>query len=346
LPDGSSSIEPWLALLRALLCRDGVDQMRADAELAAGTIAAGSFWRTAASMYLGAAHLMAGDPDRADVLFEDAAAAGRAGGAAIGACLALAERSLLAIAGGGWEAAGRHLSQAWSLARDAKVEDYPPVTLLHAVAARIALHQGDRPRAIAELTRAQRLRPGLTYALPHLAVQARTELARCHLALADVAAARILLREVTEVLTRRPRPGRLRRAGRGPPGGAVPGPRFACPRGLGPDRRRAAPAADAPDPPVVPRDRRGDVPVPEHRQVRGDIHLPQAGRLLTQPGGHPVPRAGAAGGIRTGLQALRLRPFTPATGGMVARTAQRLGLDAAETIVRRGGRRHQLEGCD
>ena len=33
-PDGSSSIEPWLALLRALLCRDGVDQMRADAELA------------------------------------------------------------------------------------------------------------------------------------------------------------------------------------------------------------------------------------------------------------------------------------------------------------------------
>jgi LuxR family maltose regulon positive regulatory protein len=204
LPDGSSSIEPWLALMRALLCRDGVDQMRADAELAAGTMAAGSFWRTAAIMCLGAAHLMAGDPDRADVLFEDAAAAGRAGGAAIGVCLALAERSLLAIAGGGWEAAGRHLSEARALARDAKVEDYPPVTLLHAVAARIALHQGDRPRAIAELTRAQRLRPGLTYALPHLAVQARTELARCHLALADVAAARILLREVTEVLTRRP----------------------------------------------------------------------------------------------------------------------------------------------
>src|SRR5215470_12349430 len=36
----------------------------------------------------------------------------------------------------------------------------------------------------------------LTYALPHLAVQARLELARCHLALADAAAARILLREI------------------------------------------------------------------------------------------------------------------------------------------------------
>ena len=204
LPDGSPTIEPWLALLRALLCRRGVDQMRADAELAARTLGAGSFWRTAATLYLGVAHLMAGDADRADVLFQDAAAAGQAGGASIGACVALAERSLLAISRGAWEAAERHLSQARSLARDANLEDYPPVTILHAAAARIALHQYDRPRAIAELTRAQRLRPGLTYALPYLAVQARIELARCHLALADVAAARILLQEAEEVLTRHP----------------------------------------------------------------------------------------------------------------------------------------------
>ena len=33
-PDGSLTTEPWLALLRALLCRDGPEQMRADAELA------------------------------------------------------------------------------------------------------------------------------------------------------------------------------------------------------------------------------------------------------------------------------------------------------------------------
>jgi LuxR family transcriptional regulator, maltose regulon positive regulatory protein len=204
MPDGSASIEPWLALLRALLCRDGVDQMQADAELAAKTMAAGSFWRTAATVYLGTALLMAGDPNRADALFQDAAAGGRAGGAAVGACVALAERALLAVARGAWEAGQQHLAEAWSLARDANLEDYPPVTILHAAAARIALHEGDRPRAIAELTRAQRLRPGLTYALPHLAVQARIELARCHLALSDVPAARTLLQEATEVLYRRP----------------------------------------------------------------------------------------------------------------------------------------------
>jgi LuxR family maltose regulon positive regulatory protein len=91
LPDGSPTIEPWLALLRALLCRRGVEQMRADAELAARTMAAGSFWRTAATLYLGEAHLMVGDPDRADVLFQDAAATGQAGGASTGACVALAD---------------------------------------------------------------------------------------------------------------------------------------------------------------------------------------------------------------------------------------------------------------
>jgi len=204
LPDGSASIEPWLALMRALMCRDGAEQMRADAELAAGTMAAGSFWRNSATLYLGMAHLMTGDTGRADVLFEDAAAAGRPDGPAVGACVALAQRSLLAIAGRDWAAAGRHLSQARALARDANLADYPPITILHAVAARIALHDADLPRAVAELTRAQRLRPALTYAVPHLAVQARIELARCHLALSDITAARILLQEVTEVLARRP----------------------------------------------------------------------------------------------------------------------------------------------
>ena len=207
LPDGSPSIEPWLALIRALLCRDGVEQMRADAELAARTMAPGSFWRITAMMYRAAAHLMAGDLDRADVLFGDVVAEGQAAGIMFGPCIALAERSLLAIASGDWDLGRRYLSEARSLARGGNLEDYPPVTILYAVAARMALHEADRPRAEAELTRAQRLRPGLTYAVPHMAVQARIELARCHLALFDLGAARTLLREAEEILVRRPRLG-------------------------------------------------------------------------------------------------------------------------------------------
>jgi len=204
LPDGSLSIEPWLALIRALLCQQGPEQMRADAELAASTIAAGSFWRATPILLRGMAHLIAGEVDRADVFFEDAVAEARAAGGATDACVALAERSLLAMASGAQDVAGRHLAEARAVARQANLEDYPPVTIMYAVAARLALHGADRPRARSELTRAQRIRPALTYALPHLAVQARLELARCHLALADAAAARILLREVDEILIRRP----------------------------------------------------------------------------------------------------------------------------------------------
>jgi LuxR family maltose regulon positive regulatory protein len=60
-----------------------------------------------------------------------------------------------------------------------------------------------------ELTRAQRTRPLLTYALPHLAVQARIELAQVYLALADLAGARTLMREVDVLLQRRPSMGTL-----------------------------------------------------------------------------------------------------------------------------------------
>jgi LuxR family maltose regulon positive regulatory protein len=203
-PDGSSSVEPWPALLRALLCRDGVDQMRADAELAAKTMPAGSFWRASSLLFLGMAHLMAGDPDQADVIFEDQVAEARAAGGTIGVSIALAQRSLLAIARGEWDLGERHLSEARAVARETNIEDYPAVTIMYAVAARMALHHADRPRARAELTRAQRLRPALTYAIPHFAVQARTELTKVHLALADLVGARTLMREAGQILLRRP----------------------------------------------------------------------------------------------------------------------------------------------
>src|SRR5262252_10288132 len=103
LPDGSSSIEPWLALIRALLCHDGVEQMRADAELAASTIAAGSFWRATPILLQGMAHVIAGEVDRADMFFDDAVTEARATGGATDACVALAERSLLAMASGMWD---------------------------------------------------------------------------------------------------------------------------------------------------------------------------------------------------------------------------------------------------
>lgn len=76
LPDGSPTIGSWLSLLRALLCRDGVEQMRADAEHAVQTLAAGSFWRGAATVQArvepARCHLALSDIDAARTLLREA----------------------------------------------------------------------------------------------------------------------------------------------------------------------------------------------------------------------------------------------------------------------------------
>ena len=95
------------------------------------------------------------------------------------------------------------------MVRRAGIEESFVTSLVCAVRARAALHRGDIPAARQELVSAQRMRHELTYALPHLAGQARIELIRVHLALADLAGARTLMAEVDELLRRRPGLGTL-----------------------------------------------------------------------------------------------------------------------------------------
>ena len=128
----------------------------------------------------------------------------------------------------------------------------PPITILYAAAARIALHQGDRLRARKGLAQAQRLRPTLTYAMPHLAVQARLELGACHLALPDSAAARALLREMDEILIRRPDLGVFVQPNRAVAGPAQGNAQLKLPRRIGTHRRRTATPPLALHPSIVP----------------------------------------------------------------------------------------------
>jgi DNA-binding CsgD family transcriptional regulator len=84
------------------------------------------------------------------------------------------------------------------------VDGYVASALVHAVAARVAVHQGEVRQAQEQLARATRLRPLLTYALPYFAVQTLLELGRVCLALDDGAGARVVLRQARDVLRRRP----------------------------------------------------------------------------------------------------------------------------------------------
>jgi hypothetical protein len=122
---------------------------------------------------------------------------------------ALCERSLAAVARHQWDRAEALASRARSVMHRAGIEDIYTTPLVCTVQARVALHRGDLPTVHRELVTAQRLRPLLTYAHPYLAIQARIEMIRIHLALSDLAGARTLMQEVDDLLKRRPGLGTL-----------------------------------------------------------------------------------------------------------------------------------------
>jgi LuxR family transcriptional regulator, maltose regulon positive regulatory protein len=176
LPDGSTSIEGWRALLRAKLCRRGVRQMQADAELALTLIPVGSLWRAPAQLLLGIAHLLTGDLGVADRVVAEAVQVAQDTGATVAASVALAERALLAIGRQDWQAAQTLVNQARSVVANAHLEGCVTSLVLYTAGARVAIHHGDLDQAEQDLARAEQLRPQATHALPYYAVQARLEL--------------------------------------------------------------------------------------------------------------------------------------------------------------------------
>jgi LuxR family maltose regulon positive regulatory protein len=201
--------EAWAALMQAVLCRHGIEQMRADADEAVRRFAAQGIAMATPALVLGIARVLSDELDSGDASLQDAVSVGEQSGAPEDLAIALCERSLLAMARSDWGQAEALAGHARTVLRQGRIEEGYATPLVCAVHARTALHRGDLPAARQELSNAQRSRPVLTYALPHLAVQARIELARVHLALADLAGARTLMREIDELLRRRPDLGTL-----------------------------------------------------------------------------------------------------------------------------------------
>jgi LuxR family transcriptional regulator, maltose regulon positive regulatory protein len=203
LPDGST-VESYLALLRALLCRDGLERMHADARVALDKLSPGSQWRATAQLLEGICYLLAGEVDRADPPLARAVEVATGTGALPVAAIALAERSLVAMHRQDWRQAAALAEQSSDVVRDGGLDGYVASALVHAVVARVAVHRGEVGRAQEQLGRATRLRPLLTYALPYFAVQSLLELGRACVTLGDAAGARVVLRQARNVLRRRP----------------------------------------------------------------------------------------------------------------------------------------------
>ncbi|MFY9862753.1 MAG: LuxR C-terminal-related transcriptional regulator, partial [Trebonia sp.] len=197
--------EAWAGVLRAIMCRRGVEQMRTDADEAVRKFTAANTMTPVAPLFQALARILSDDHDGSDALLEDAVRIAEEVGAHEVQADALCERSLLAMANGDWSRAETLAAQARDALRPIGME----ALLASAVLARAAVYRGDLTAARRELVSAQRLRPLLTYAIPHLAVQARIQLIHVHLAFADIAGARTLLREIEEILKRRPGLGTL-----------------------------------------------------------------------------------------------------------------------------------------
>jgi LuxR family maltose regulon positive regulatory protein len=202
-PDNGSR-KSYLALLRALLCRDGVDHMRADAQVARTGLGPDDPWQATALLLEGIAYLLGGQADQADPILAQAVDVAIEARAAPAAATGLAERSIVAMEHDEWDDAAILAEQALGSLWSGHLDDYAMSPLVHAVAARTALYRSDAPTARRHLAQAARQRTMLTYAMPHRAVQTLLELVRAYLALGDAAAARVVLRDARDILLLRP----------------------------------------------------------------------------------------------------------------------------------------------
>ncbi|HEX8861540.1 MAG TPA: LuxR C-terminal-related transcriptional regulator [Actinomycetes bacterium] len=210
LPDGSASLDGWLAVLQAGMCRQGAERMGKDAAIALERLPVSSPWRARALLLPGISQRLTGDIDGADTALARAAEVAEDLGAAETVSVALAERATLAMDRDDSNEPTSLAGRAGAVVRDHRLDDYASSTLLYAVGARLAIHRGDMPAAREHLDRAERLRPRCTEAVPFYGVQTVLELIRARTALMDVRGAKDLLREVDDALHRWPDLGVLR----------------------------------------------------------------------------------------------------------------------------------------
>jgi LuxR family maltose regulon positive regulatory protein len=207
--DGSASYDSARAMLRAVMCATGPEAMMNDASLAVAQEPPWSPWRDTAVLLSAEAHLLNEDPERAAALYVEASDVAARAGNTDAVVLSEATLALLAMDRGRWAQAAGHVTVALAAIDESRMHDYAVSVLAFAEAARLAVHQSNMTEANRQLTRAMRARPSLTYALPHMAVRVRLQLAKVYWTMADHTTARHLMREIDDVLRHRPALGAL-----------------------------------------------------------------------------------------------------------------------------------------
>ena len=208
--DGTASFNSARAMLRALMCAAGPEQMATDA----------SFGRRRGTAMEPMARLGADRVRRGAAAPRRPCPGGRApqGDRCRRGCTRQCRRSCAQqvrarAVGDGSTADGLRRPNICSVAlatvEESRLHDYALSVLAFAAAARLAAHRGDQKEVDRQLAQAMRARPSCTFAIPYLAVRVRLQLAKVYTAIADQSTARHLLREIDDIVLHRPALGTL-----------------------------------------------------------------------------------------------------------------------------------------
>ena len=207
--DGSASFDSARAMLRAVMCPAGPQQMMADASFAVAQEPPWSPWRDAALLLCAEAHLLTGDLDRAAALFAESSTLAVTMSNTDSFVLSESGLAVLAMDRGRWAAAAEHVERALDAIEEHRMHDYAISLLAFAAAARLAIHRGDSTEADRQLAHAMRARPSCTFVMPVFAVRPRLHLAKAYRANGDATTAGHLLKEIDDLLVHRPDLGAL-----------------------------------------------------------------------------------------------------------------------------------------
>ncbi|WP_435199301.1 LuxR C-terminal-related transcriptional regulator [Janibacter sp. GS2] len=197
------------AMIRAVMCLDGPLRAREDATYAVAHEPEWSPWRDTALYLLGSTALLGGDTDAATDAFVRSSMCAGERGSTTSVVLSEAELALLAMDQDAWSTAEVHADRAVRRAEEHHLEGYALSAFAFAVAARVALRREDLSTAKGLLARAMRARVGCTHVLPFVAMRLRLQLAKAFSEMGDRSAALHVLREIEELLARRPDMGVL-----------------------------------------------------------------------------------------------------------------------------------------
>jgi LuxR family transcriptional regulator, maltose regulon positive regulatory protein len=196
-----ASLRTGLAVLEAVVAKDGAVQMRDVASRAYQLESDTSPWRPALCLLHGVAEHLTGERDRALQLLDEGVERGAVGAPAI-ASLCLAVRAMLAIESRDWDTATDLSDRGLDMIDQRGLASCSFSALAFAAAAAARAHQGRADEAKRDLRRAKDLLSSLGDFLPWYGAEARLLLAHASLWLADVVAARTLLAEASRLARR------------------------------------------------------------------------------------------------------------------------------------------------